>query len=134
VSPLDGRPHLPSNVRLWNGDARGRWDGDTLVVDVTNYNDKGAILSGIASRRLRGVIQSEALRVVERFTRTGEDTISYQVTIDDPAVFARPITLALPINRDPDYQILEYACHEGNHGLPNVLEGARASEKDARRR
>lgn len=133
IIPVAGRPPLPSRIRQWEGDSRGRWEGDTLVVEVTNYNPKGTVGTNIATRRLRGIPQSEVLRVVERFTPVNENTINYQVTIDDPNSFARPWTVAMPLNRSPNYQMFEYACHEGNHGLPNTLSGARAQEKPSRR-
>jgi len=84
VIPLDGRPHVGANIKLWNGDSRGRWDGDTLVVETTNYNDKGSIATSAATGRIRGIPQSDELHVVERFTRVGESTINYSVTITDP--------------------------------------------------
>jgi hypothetical protein len=133
VIPLDGRPHLPSAIRLWNGDPRGRWEGNTLVVETTNYNDKGSIATNIATQAMRGIPQSEELRVVERFTPSDPNTIQYEVTIEDPQVYTRPWTVAMPLNRDSKYQMFEYACHEGNYALPNTLSGARAKEKaDAR--
>ena len=84
------RPHLPSSVKLWNGDSRGRWEGNTLVVDTTNYNNKGWIATSAATGRIKGIPQSEALHVVERFTRVDRDTINYEVTIDDPNVYTQP--------------------------------------------
>jgi hypothetical protein len=129
IIPLDGRPHLPSRIRLWNGDSRGRWDGNTLVVDTTNYNDKGSIATNIATAGIRGITQSEDLHVVERFTLVDANTIQYEVTIDDPKVYMSPWKVALPLNRDESYQIFEYACHEGNYGLINSLSAGRAEEK-----
>ena len=131
IIPVDGRPHLPPSIRLWNGDSRGHWEGNTLVVDITNYNDKGSIATNIASQAMRGIGQSEQLHVVERFTIVDANTINYEVTIDDPKTYTRPWKVAMPINRDPTYQIFEYACHEGNYGLPNTLSGARAQDKAA---
>lgn len=128
IIPLDGRPHLGSNIRLWNGDPRGHWEGQTLVVDTTNYNDRGSIATSAATGRIRGIPQSDALHVVERFTRVDEKTIAYEVTIDDPKVYAQPWTVKLPLNRDADYRIFEYACHEGNYAIPNELSGGRAQE------
>ncbi len=132
IIPIDGRPHVGPNIRLWNGDPRGRWEGNTLVVETTNYNDKGSIATSAATGRIRGIPQSEALRVVERFTRASADTIDYEVTIDDPGVYARPWRVALPLNRDPEYQIYEYACHEGNFSIANELSGGRASDRESR--
>ncbi len=132
VIPLDG-PHLPDGIRQWNGDPRGRWEGDTLVVETTNYNDKGTIGTNIATRAIRGLPQTEALHLVERFTPSGPDTIDYEVTIDDPGSFTRTWTVAMPLNRDPTYQIYEYACHEGNYGLVNSLSAGRAEDAAASR-
>jgi len=129
--PLDGRPHVASGIRLWNGDSRGHWEGNTLVVDTTNYNDKGSIGTSAATNRVKGIPQSEALHVVERFTRSGPDTISYEVTIDDPPNYTRPWKVAFPLTRNDNYRIYEYACHEGNHAVENVLGGGRAAEKAA---
>ena len=131
VIPVDGSPHLPQTVHLWNGDSRGHWEGNTLVVDITNYNDKGSIATNIASQAMRGIGQSEQLHVVERFTVVDAKTINYEATIDDPRIYTRPWKIAMPMNRDPTYQLFEYACHEGNYALPNTLSGARAQEKAA---
>ena len=132
IIPLDG-PHLPDAIRQWNGDPRGRWEGDTLVVETRNYNDKGTIGTNIATRAIRGLPQTEALHLVERFTPSGPDTIDYEVTIDDPGSFTRTWTVAMPLNRDPTYQIYEYACHEGNYGLVNSLSAGRAEDAAAAR-
>ena len=129
IIPLDGRPHVGKGVRMWTGDPRGRWDGNTLVVETTNFNDKGWIATNGASARIRGVPHSDALRLVERFTRTDANTINYQVTIEDPNVFSSPWTVAIPLVRDDRYQIFEYACHEGNKAIEHVLSGARAAER-----
>jgi hypothetical protein len=116
---LDGRPHAPSAIRQWHGDSRGRWEGDTLVVDTTNYR----ALSFMAS-------STEQLHVTERFTRTGADVLEYEITIDDPGTWTKPWTLMIPLRRN-DHPVLEYACHEGNIGLAGILAGARAEEKAA---
>src|SRR5712691_7281028 len=129
VIPLDGRPHLPSRVRQWNGDSRGHWEGNTLVVDTTNYNGKGWIGTSAATLRIKGIPQSEALHVVERLTRVDPNTINYEVTIDDPKYYTKPWKVAIPLSRDPNYHIYEYACQEGNHAVENVLSGGRAAEK-----
>jgi hypothetical protein len=131
VIPVDGSPHLPQTVHLWNGDSRGHWEGRTLVVDITNYNDKGSIATNIASQGMRGIGQSEQLHVVERFTVVDANTINYEATIDDPQMYTHPWKIAMPMHRDPTYQLFEYACHEGNYALPNTLSGARAQEKTA---
>ena len=124
VIPLDGRPHAGPRMRLYMGDSRGRWEGDTLVVETTNFTDRTSI--GFNGNGLR---HSEAMRLVERFTRVDADTIQYEVTIDDPKTYIRPFKMAVPMTTQPGYQIFEYACHEGNYGLPNILRGARVEEK-----
>jgi hypothetical protein len=126
VVALDGRPHLSTAAASWSGDARGRWDGDTLVVDTTNFNGRSWIATNAAAGWLRGIPQSEACHLVERFTRVDANTIQYRATIDDPNVYTRPWTIAFPLNKDDSYRIFEYACHEGNYALRNMLsQGAR---------
>jgi len=129
IIPIDGRPHVPGNVRLWNGDPRGRWEGNTLVVDTANYNNRGWIATQAAAGRIKGVPQTESLHVVERFRSIDANTIDYEATIDDPKMFTRPWTVSIPLHRDPAYRIYEYACHEGNRSVENVLRGARTLEK-----
>ena len=129
IIPIDGQPHLPDTVRLWNGDPRGRWDGNTLVVGTTNYNNKGWIATLAAAGRIKGIPQTESLHVVERFTPSDADTIDYQPTIDDPQMYTRPWTVSIPLHREPTYQIYEYACHEGNRSVGNVLRDSRALEQ-----
>jgi hypothetical protein len=119
IIPLNGRPHLSDNIRQWLGDSRGHWEGNTLVVDTANYT---------AKTNFRG--SSERLRLVERFTRVDADTINYEFTVDDPTSFARSWTAAIPMTRTRG-PIFEYACHEGNYGMTNLLRGARAEEKAA---
>ena len=126
IVPVDGRPHLSPHIRTYMGDSRGRWEGDTLVVETTNFNGK----TGVGSNG-RAIYTSEAVRLVERFTRVDADTLRYEVTIDDPKTWTRPWTVAFPLKRDPSYYLFEYACHEGNYGLRNILSGARAAEKAA---
>jgi hypothetical protein len=132
IIPLDGRPHAPSSVRTWMGDSRGRWEGNTLVVDVTNYNSRGWIASSAAGGRIKGIPHTEGLHVVERFTRIGPDTIQYEATIDDPDIYTRPWKVAFPLARDQNYRIFEYACHEGNYAVGNILRGARVQDGDRR--
>ena len=117
----DGRPHLPPDVRLWLGDSRGRWEGRTLVVDTTNFTDKTSF---------RG--SSEKLHLVERFTRVDAATLRYAYTVDDPATFTKPWTVVLPMTKS-DERLFEYACHEGNYALPDILRGARYQEKQTAR-
>ena len=128
IIPIDGSAHLPSGVRSWNGDPRGHWEGNTLVVDTTNYNNKGWVATSAAAGRIKGVPQTESLHVVERFTPIDANTITYEATIDDPAMFTRPWTVSIPLHRDRAYTIYEYACHEGNRAVEGVLRGARAGE------
>jgi hypothetical protein len=129
--PLDNRPHVGEAIRLWNGDPRGHWEGKTLVVETTNFNDRGSIATSAATGRIRGIPQSEQLHVVERFTRVSDDAINYVVTITDPKVYTQPWTVALPLNRDDQYVMYEYACHEGNLALPNALRAGRVREAAA---
>ena len=129
IVPLDGQP--PANIQQWNGQSRGRWEGNTLVVDTTNYNDKGWIATNVASGRIKGIPQSEALHVIERFTRVDADTIQYEITIEDPNIYTRPWRVAFPLYKDAKAQVFEYACHEGNYAMTNILSGARAQEKAA---
>ena len=127
--PLDGRPRLGSAIRSYMGDARGRWDGQTLVVETTNFNGR----TGSLGRNGNGNPTSESLRLVERFRRRGADTLEYTVTVDDPRTWTRPWTVALTLTRDPDYVMYEYACHEGNYAIANILRAFRAAEKGAGR-
>ena len=115
--PLDKRPHLSQNIRQWVGDSRGHWEGDTLVVDTTNFSPK-VDFRGAGAR----------LHVVERFTRVAADTLQYEFTVDDPTIWTRSWTAMIPMKKSEE-QIYEYACHEGNFALKNVLAGARALEK-----
>ena len=117
IIPLNGSPHLPPGVRQWMGDPRGHWEGNTLVVDSTNFNDR---------TNFRGA--SENLHLVERFTRTSPDTILYQFTLDDPATWVRPWSAELPMLKT-EGPLYEFACHEANYGMVNTLKGARAQEK-----
>ena len=131
IIPLDGGAHVDGNVRLWMGDSRGRWEGDTLVVEVRNFHDRGWIASNSASRRIKGIPVSEALKVVERFRRVSADTIEYEVTIEDAPIYTDPWKIAMPLTRNPGYDLYEYACHEGNKAVELILGGARAMEKQA---
>jgi hypothetical protein len=133
IVPLDGRAPLPASLRLWEGDSRGHWEGDTLVVETTNFGDRNWIATSAASGRIKGIPQSTALRIVERFTRVAPDRIDYEARIEDPEVFTRPWTLAFPLMRDQEYRIYEYACHEGNRAVEGVLRGARYQERTGAR-
>jgi hypothetical protein len=131
IIPTDGRPHLDSTVTTWTGDPRGHWEGDTLVVDSANYTDRGWISTHAGSGRLRGTPNSTALHIVERFTMIDQNTIQYDMTVDDPSTFTQPWRASLLLNRSDDYRIYEYACAEGNVAIELVLRGARAEEKAA---
>jgi len=119
IIPLDGRPHLPQDVRQWNGDSRGRWEGNTLVVETANFSPKSNFMGS-----------TENLRVVERLTRVAQDRINYEITIDDPTTWSRPWTAMLPLRQKPE-QIYEFACHEGNYSMEGALRGARADDRKA---
>ena len=100
-----------------------------MVVDTTNYNGKGMIATSAATARVKGIHESEALHVVERFERVDDKTLNYEVTITDPEMFSAPWKVSMPLTRDANYLIYEYACHEGNHAMENILSGGRAAEK-----
>ena len=122
IIPLDGRPHVGDDIRLWMGDSRGRWEGDTLVVETTNFSDQIVFNSynccpGAGAN----------LRLVERFTRVDDDMIDHRYTVEDPATYAVSWTVAIPLIR-LEGPIYEYACHEGNYGMENLLRGARVRE------
>ena len=117
IIPTDGRPHVPPSVRLWAGDPRGRWEGNTLVVDTTNFTDKTA---------WRG--SSQSLHLIERFTRTDANTLLYQVTVEDPSTWSKPWKIEVPMQKT-EGPIYEYACQEGNYAMEGMLAGARAEEK-----
>ncbi len=131
IIPLDGRPHPPKSIGLWLGDSRGRWEGQTLVVETTNFSEKGWVATSAYSGRIKGIPQTRDARLVERFTRIDANTLKYEATVTDPAVFTQPWTMSYPLSKEDDYRIYEYACHEGNHAVPNILRGARVMEKDA---
>ena len=120
-----GTPHVDEKVQLWNGDPRGRWEGDTLVVESTNFR---------AVNHIRGTSpmdpsrQTEAQRITERFALAGPDLLAYSVTIDDENTYAEPWTVAFPFDRESDYLQFEFACHEGNYAVPTALRGGRAQE------
>jgi hypothetical protein len=119
----DGRPHLTPSIKGYMGDSRGRWDGNTLVVETTNLNGR----NGVGGNG--GGTTSDRIKLTERFTMLDANTLQYEVTIDDPGTWARPWTIAFPWKRDQSYGMFEYACHEGNYAMKNILTGARADEK-----
>ena len=120
IVPLDGRQHLPPHMRQWMGDSRGRWEGDTLVVETTNFTDMTYFQGA-----------GEGMHLIERFARVDADTLHYEFTVTDPRSFTKPWTAQIPMRKSLD-PIYEYACHEGNYGMEGTLSGARAIEKDAR--
>lgn len=126
--PIDGRPHLSGGVRQWLGDSRGRWEGDTLVVETTNFTHKTASFSGRVGATGFELGSAENLRLIERFTRTPTGALTYEFTVDDPSTFTRPFTGRFEMSASQD-KLYEYACHEGNYGLLNILAGARAAER-----
>jgi hypothetical protein len=119
IVPMDGRPH--GQLRQWVGDSRGHWEGETLVVDTTNFLRETAFLRGKTTQNLH---------LIERFTRVDADTLLYEFTVDDPTVWTRPWTAEIAMTRS-EQRMYEYACHEGNYALPGILGGARAKEKSA---
>jgi hypothetical protein len=119
IIPLDGRPHLPPQVRQWTGSYRGHWEGETLVVETRNFNGKNPFQGS-----------SENMRLIERFTRVDQDTIRYQFTVDDPSTWTRPWSAEVPWAKTVP-PLFEHACHEGNYGLYNILAGARVEDKRA---
>ena len=125
IVPLDGRSHLPEHIRQWRGDSRGHWEGDTLVVDTTNFTDKTASFYPTLGSAIGS---GETLHLIERFTRVDADTLIYEFTVDDPATFTRAFTAVVPMTKTEE-PMYEYACHEGNHGMFNLLSVARAEEK-----
>ena len=121
IIPLDGRPHLPSSVRQWMGDSRGHWDGNTLVVETTNFMDRPNLFRFPASVNIQ---------VIERLTRVDADHIDYRFTINDPTTWTAPWTAMVPMKLK-DEMIFEYACHEGNDAIPDMLRGHRFEEREA---
>jgi hypothetical protein len=119
IVPIDGRPHVPQSVRFWNGDSRGGWEDDTLVVETTNFSSKSSFMGS-----------AEGLHLVERFARVADDTIRYEITITDPATWTRPWTAVVLLRQSSD-RIYEWACHEGNRPMEGMLSGARADDKAA---
>jgi hypothetical protein len=123
IIPLDGRPHVGQSIRNWEGDPRGRWEGNTLVVESTNFK-------AVDNLRAPGgrAMQTEKRRMIERFAIVDGNTLKYSVTVEDPDTYTAPWTVSFPYTREENYRQFEYACHEGNHAVPNSLNGARAEE------
>ncbi len=126
VIPLDGSPHAGAGVRMWMGDSRGRFEGDTLVIETTNFTNR----TGLGGNG-NGAVHGEQLTLVERVRRVDADTLRYEFTVDDPETYTQPWTVAFDLDSRPGYEIYEYACHEGNYGLANMLSAARAEERTA---
>ena len=124
IVPLDGRPHLPGSIKSYMGDSRGHWDGTTLVVETKSLNG----LTGIGGNG--GGRTSDRITITERFTLIDKDTLQYTATIDDPGTWTQPWTLSFPWKREPVYGMFEYACHEGNYAMRNILSISRAAEKE----
>ena len=122
--PVNGRGHISNTIRSYMGDSIGRWEGDTLVIETTNFNAKVGL-----TRNGNTLLHSQDLKLTERLTRVDQDTIQYEATIDDPKTWTRPWKVALPLTQHPEYQMFEYACHEGNYAVRNILSGERAAEK-----
>ena len=133
IVPIDGPAHLPADIRRWSGDSRGHWEGNTLVVDTTNFTDKTAAFQlpyNPENDPVEGPVGSGLhLHLTERFTPTGEDRLRYEYTIDDPTTFVQPFTVAITL-RATDDRMYEFACHEGNYSAPAILRGARLLEKE----
>lgn len=134
VVPIDGSSHLPAEIRRWSGDSRGHWDGDTLVVETTNFTDKTPTFQlplDLTDQSRNGAAGSgRNMKLTERFTPVGESRLVYEYTLDDPTTFTAPFTVAIPMRATED-QMFEYACHEGNHAMVGMLRGARQLEKEA---
>ena len=132
IVPLDNRPRLAPTIRQWLGDSRGHWEGETLVVETTNLTDRASFSGNLTAKGASGA----TYRVVERLTRVNADRLVYEFTVEDPTWWARPWTAAIPMRRTAE-QVYEYACHEGNYGMFNILSGSRvddqASEEAAER-
>ena len=126
VISLDGSPHAGSGVRMWMGDSRGRFEGGTLVVETTNFTER----TGLGANG-NGAVHSENMRLEERLRRVDGDTVRYEFTVHDPEFYTRPWTVAFELDSRDGYEIYEYACHEGNLGLANMLSAARAEERAA---
>jgi len=126
IIPLDGRPALAPEIRQWLGESRGHWEGNTLVVETTNFNGQTMLANvGVPGAPRNVNPSSESLRIVERFTRVSDDVMEFEMTVEDPVTLTRPFTVQYPMWRDDDYKIFEYACHEGNTAVRNYIETSR---------
>jgi hypothetical protein len=120
IIPIESRPQLGKSLRFDMGSARGRWEGDTLVVETTNFKQRSAYRNA----------KAETLRLVERFRRTSPDRVEWSVTVEDPSTWAKPWTFAMPLTRNEEEAVELYECHEGNHAIFNILSASRAAERD----
>jgi hypothetical protein len=127
IVPLDGRPPLPASIEQWKGDSRGRWEGDTLVIETRNFPSKPTFTDNRSSDMLR----DSNLRLIERFSRLDADTLNYEFTVNDPTMWTRPWTAAFTLAKLPEL-MFEYACHEGNYAMTNILRGARIAAAESR--
>jgi hypothetical protein len=126
VIPLGGGAHVGEGVQMWMGDSRGRFEGDTLVIETTNFTNR----TGLGGNG-NGAVHSTKLKLVERLTRIDANTVRYEFTVNDSETYTQPWTVAFDLDSRPGYEIYEYACHEGNYGLANMLSAARAEERAA---
>jgi hypothetical protein len=133
IVPVDGRAPAPEGYKAWLGESRGHWEGDTLVVETTNFNGQGSStnIHTIGSPPWNNSPISHEYTLTERFTRTGPDTLTYTATVDDPVIWTAPWTVELPWRRDESYVFYEYACHEGNVMIPNYISASRAGRAAA---
>ena len=129
IIPLTTGPFMDERIDQWMGNARAHWEGDVLTVETKGFHNRGWIASSMAGGRLKGIPTSTALHVVEQYERVSAQTIMWTVTVEDPNVYTAPWTLQMPLTAEPEYQIFEYACHEGNYAVPNALSGERFLEK-----
>jgi hypothetical protein len=125
VIPTNGKPALDPSIKEWLGESRGHWEGNTLVVETTNFNGKSDLTNSGVPGSPPLTPASESERVVERFTRTDDDTIDFQMRVEDPDVIVSPFAVAFPLKRDDKYQMFEYACHEGNTAIRGYIETSR---------
>jgi hypothetical protein len=131
IIPLDGRPHPGPKIKTYMGDSRGHWDGISLVIETTNFNGKTAATNpGTSGSPMQNNIPtSDQMKITERLTRLDHDTLQYEATVNDPIIFTAQWKVSLPLRFEPDYQMFEYSCHDGNYALPNLITGSQADLK-----